>query len=102
MLPGLPFVSSVAANYADGVCTISWEKPFFNESSEATDVVEDFESYTAFTIQNLGQWTLYDGDGRLTAGIQNGYGDYINYPNAGAAMASGSLCRAIAITKSIT
>ena len=50
-------------------------------------MVEDFESYTAFTIQNLGQWTLYDGDGRLTAGIQNGYGDYIDYPNAGAAMA---------------
>ena len=87
VLPGLPFVSNVTANYADGVCTLSWEKPFFNESSEATDVVEDFESYTAFTIQNLGQWTLYDGDGRLTAGIQNGYGDYIDYPNAGAAMA---------------
>lgn len=87
VLPGLPFISKVNATCDNGVCTLTWDRPLFEEESVAVEQTEDFESYTAFTITNLGQWTLYDGDRRLTAGIQDGHGNYIDYPNAGEPMA---------------
>lgn len=87
VLPGLPFISKVNATCDNGVCTLSWDRPLFEEEGQASELTEDFESYTAFTITNVGQWTLYDGDRRLTAGIQDGHGNYIDYPNAGEAMA---------------
>ena len=88
VLPGLPFVEQVTAEIDGDGCRLHWEKPEMGNSQQAAETVtEDFESYTAFMTNDIGEWTLFDGDGRLTAGIQNGHGDYVEYPNVGEAMA---------------
>ena len=87
VLPGLPYVSGVKANIVDGQCLLSWDAPYEAPAGDGTETVtEDFESYTAFTITNLGRWTLYDGDGRRVIGILDG-GDFIEYPNVEGPMA---------------
>lgn len=88
VLPGLPYVETLRASVEDGACVLRWEAPDMGDASApAEEVTEDFESYTAFTIENIGQWTLYDGDGRITTGIQDGHGNYIEYDNVGLPMA---------------
>lgn len=48
---------------ADGVA-LTWEAP---AKDEVTDpVTDDFESYELFIIENIGDWTTYDGDGTET------------------------------------
>ena len=88
VLPGLPFVAHVTAEIEGEGCRLRWEQPEMGNSQQAAETVtEDFENYTAFMTNDIGEWTLFDGDGRLTAGIQNGHGDYVEYPHVGEAMA---------------
>lgn len=88
ILPGLPFVEGVTARIEGEACVLTWEEPMVSgEGVEAETLTEDFESYSAFTISNLGRWTLYDGDGRPTTGIQDGHGNYVEYDNVGDPMA---------------
>ena len=95
VLPGLPYVETLRASVEDGACVLRWEAPDMGDASApAEEVTEDFESYTAFTIENIGQWTLYDGDGRITTGIQDGHGNYIEYDNVGLPMAYQVFCPA--------
>ncbi len=63
---------------ASGV-ELTWEAP---EEFTVETVVEDFESYDSFTIDDLGEWTLVDADGRSTITVSN-----LSYPNNGASMA---------------
>ncbi len=90
VLPGLPFIDTLVGELSDSkTLTLTWQAPAV-ESDEATDetVTEDFESYTAFTIKNIGQWTLYDGDKSTTGGIINyDEGDYYRYENVESPMA---------------
>ncbi len=92
VLPGLPFIDTLKGTENDGnSLTLTWEAPFIvhtQADATAESVTEDFESYTAFTITNMGQWTLYDGDKSKTIGIPdaNNY-DYIQYDNVEAPMA---------------
>lgn len=48
---------------SDGV-SLTWEAPLKDEMTDP--VTEDFESYELFIIDNIGDWTTYDGDGTPT------------------------------------
>ncbi len=91
VLPGLPFVDTLeGTENDDNSLILTWEAPTTATRAIATTetVTEDFESYTAFTIKAMGQWTLYDGDKLATGGIINySTGDYYQYDNVEAPMA---------------
>lgn len=87
VLPGLPYVAQVKATpTAAGAVDISWQQPLIN-NQPAGWVTEGFESYPAFSITNMGEWTLIDQDGRPTMGVRDASGDFLDYPNAGKPMA---------------
>lgn len=86
VLPGLPFVSAVTAAVGSAGVNLSWEQPLI-KNQPAHWVTEGFESYPAFSITNMGEWSLVDQDGRPTGGIMGSDGNFVSYPNAGAAMA---------------
>lgn len=88
VLPGLPFVDQVTAAVEGSSILLDWTAPQVASPTQGEETVtEGFESYTPFTITNVGRWTLVDGDGRQVLGIQNGQGDYIEYDNVGSPMA---------------
>ena len=86
ILPGLPFVSQLTAQQGSNGVQLSWQRPVSTDKP-AQWVTEGFESYPAFTITNMGEWTLVDGDGRPTMGIRDDSGDFIDYPHASDAKA---------------
>lgn len=79
-----PTVNDLSGNTANGV-TLLWSEP-----SDADILpeygVEDFESYTAFTTTDLGNWKTYDGDGLPTVVLSTAMG-VLNYPEIGTPMA---------------
>ncbi|RRD02762.1 choice-of-anchor J domain-containing protein [Prevotella sp. OH937_COT-195] len=60
---------------ADGVVTLTWKAPV----NTTTEVTEDFESYAIWIYENIGEWTLIDGDKGLTGGFFQG----TMYPSQG-------------------
>lgn len=86
ILPGLPFVPELQASTDSKGVMLTWKQPLVKNQA-AQWLTEGFESYPAFTTTNMGEWTLFDGDGRPTMGIRNSSGDFIDYPHAGDAMA---------------
>ncbi len=89
VLPGLPFIETLAGEETEGRLVLTWEAPIANSDEPAAETVtEDFEGYTAFTTKNMGLWLLYDGDASSTGGIINyDTGDYFQYENAETPMA---------------
>lgn len=84
--PGYPKVGDLAAKGTGEAVELSWSAPdLANLPPEAS--VEDFESYEAFTITDLGEWTLVDGDqSTYSMGFRTSAGEWITYPNAEGAM----------------
>lgn len=67
--------------------TVSWTAPDMTLAPEHR-TTESFESYEAFSINNVGDWTMVDGDTTATIRITlTGMTSPLNYPNAGAKMA---------------
>ncbi len=66
--PIYPTVTDLSGVGNSDSVVLSWSAV---DPSEADDVevTEDFEDYDSFTIDNLGNWTLVDRDGRGTYGI---------------------------------
>lgn len=89
ILPGMPFIETLQGiTSGDNTTTLTWKAPWTNpEGDESSEVTEDFESYSAFAISNIGQWKLIDMDGRTTGGIIGKGGNYIEYPNVEKPMA---------------
>ncbi|MDE6098882.1 MAG: choice-of-anchor J domain-containing protein [Muribaculaceae bacterium] len=76
----LPVISDLSAEYADnGSVNLTW-------SAAATTMpdytVDDVESYEAFAIGNIGDWTMMDADGSDTYAYSQGDGYAYDYPNA--------------------
>ena len=88
ILPGIPYIDTLKGYAQDGKAVLSWKSPV-DEQAAGSDgyITDDFESYAAFSITNVGRWKLYDGDKENTFGIQDGNGDFVQYPNQGAKMA---------------
>lgn len=80
----LPVVSDLSGTARDGV-TLNWSAPSQTEILP-DPYVENFDSYEAFTISNIGDWKVYDGDGCKTVVIQTFFG-VLDYPNIGTPIA---------------
>ncbi|MDE6277280.1 MAG: choice-of-anchor J domain-containing protein, partial [Muribaculaceae bacterium] len=74
--PDIPEVRDFAATRADGSTSLAWD------GLDALRVAEDFEGFAAFAIDDLGDYTLVDGDGCITFTFSQLY-----YENAGEPMA---------------
>ncbi len=55
----------MAENTGDGKVKLSWKAP----ENEIKNVEEDFESYTPWEKENIGDWTVVDGDKQHTFGL---------------------------------
>lgn len=70
----LPAPSSLALNGN----RLSWVAPAVPEWQS---VREDFESYAPFIIDNIGDWTVYDGDKQLSQSPNSGNGSAADFAN---------------------
>lgn len=84
IIPDFPKVSDLKGESKNGV-TLSWSDPEMSDiPGNAT--IESFENYESFIIKNIGDWTLYDRDNRVTAVMALATG-VLDYPNIGEKMA---------------
>lgn len=74
----LPTINLAGMSDETGRVYLAWDAP----KTEAIDMVEDFERYAPFVIDNIGNWTLVDGDGGYTAMYNSWEGTY-DYAHAG-------------------
>lgn len=73
--PDYPYITDLAATSIPGDgATLSWTAPAIDNSAKT----DDFESYAPWLRENVGKWTIVDGDRAYTYGL-NGY----EFPNAG-------------------
>lgn len=74
----LPAPSALTHSLEGNVVTLNWEAP-----AEPTwvQVREDWENYETFIIDNIGQWSVYDGDKQLSSAPNSGDGTAPNFPN---------------------
>jgi hypothetical protein len=61
----LPAAINLTGATSNGAVTLNWNKPAKSEMPD--NVTDDFESYTSFIIDSIGDWKTYDGDGTPTA-----------------------------------
>ena len=78
MQPALAPVTDLKAAPAAAGTMLEWTEPVI----ENKPVVDDFEAYDSFEYEQIGDYTLYDGDGLTPCGI---FG--VNHPNMGKPMA---------------
>lgn len=69
VLPNYPVAKDLKATYSNNKVDLTWSEPD-TENLPKVAVTEDFESYDAWAIDNLGDWTLVDEDGLLIGGVQ--------------------------------
>ncbi len=79
-----PVVGNLEAKTGNGV-DLTWDNPDMS-TVPGEAVTETFESYPAFTISELGNWGLHDGDGSTTIVLATSFG-VLDYPNIGQPMA---------------
>ena len=74
-----PAIADLTGYVADGgTVSLSWTAPSVEGFAPA--VTDDVESYPAFIVDGIGQWTVYDGDGAPCYTIPN---SQIQFPNLG-------------------
>lgn len=88
---GFPPPQSLCGEENGTKLTLRWESPDLNGPGEITQVTDGAESYPSFSNgmtssevedDNMGSWTVYDGDGAST-GIISVQGKPVEYPNSG-------------------
>lgn len=72
--PSYPVPQQLAI--AEGTTTLQWKAPQPPRSEDET-ITDSFEEYADFTISDLGDWVLVDGDNHLTYS----WGENYNWPN---------------------
>lgn len=82
--PEYPGVTDLGGT-ADNEVVLTWSDPS-TADMPGTPVIESFESYEPFIINNIGDWTLYDQDKKNTVilALETGI---LDYPNIGSPMA---------------
>ncbi len=79
--PNLPYVTDLQAMADGNNVRLSWSDA--SKYPNAQYEVDDIESYDNFLIDNIGNWTVYDGDGATTMrGISSSLGTF-EWENAG-------------------
>lgn len=79
-----PTVTDLHATNENGV-TLTWSDPSTTDMP-ATPITENFDSYKPFIIENIGNWTVYDGDKKPTLTIASTMGP-LTYDHIGEPMA---------------
>lgn len=77
----LPYVTDLNGEYnkEDGSVTMWWGIPSEAEFIETVD--EGAEAYDAFSIAEVGAWTMYDGDGAVPFKFQDNSGNLLTWDN---------------------
>lgn len=83
--PSYPTVDDLSGEYTSEGILLSWSDPGASDMP-GTPTIESFESYPDFAISNIGDWTLYDRDGRPTVILSLTTG-VLTYPHIGERMA---------------
>jgi hypothetical protein len=83
--PNYPAVDDLEAVADDLDVTLTWDEPSF-DNADGKPVTDGAESYKAFAISQIGDWTLVDGDKSETYKIGSG-NNTLTYDNAGKPMA---------------
>ena len=83
--PTYPVVTDVKAQVNGGAVALGWNAPDLSNMA-GTPTTDSFEMYEKFSIDNYGDWTVFDGDKLKTILISLG-SDPLDYPNAGKPMA---------------
>ena len=75
-VPALPTVTDMKAEVDGMGVRLSWgaPEPFYDYAL----ITDDFESYEPFIIDNIGDWTLVDGDGAVTGLCEDASKTYEN------------------------
>lgn len=81
ILPVYPAVTLYGKRSAEGNVLLKWEAPNLDAA-----IVDGAEDYAAFSIDNVGDWTMFDGDQAYTVVMNFAQGTR-TYPNAGRQMA---------------
>ena len=81
-----PAVTVIEARQTGATVEVTWNEPNYTEGV-ARAVTDDMESYKAFAIDNIGEWTMIDNDGLPTHGLSDGMGGTIQYDNVNSPMA---------------
>lgn len=81
-MPDYPAVDDLSAKIVEQGVELTWSEPEPTSAANGINVTEDFEEYESFIIENIGKWTLYDGNGTMTYGISNVSYPHINEPTA--------------------
>ena len=73
IMPNYPVVTNLAAQTQFGNIDLTWTAPEIGTMTQPRDITEDFENpaYEPMTIENFGEWTMVDGDGKGTYYCQN-------------------------------
>ncbi len=86
-LPDYPTPSALKATKAANGATLSWTAPDLDNLKKQS-YTETFEDFPAFTISEMGEWTLVDGDKQETKRIMlSSVIGALQYDHAGEAMA---------------
>ncbi len=79
-----PTVTDLKGEFNNGVA-LTWSDPDMSQIPGVAKT-ETFESYDAFILDNIGEWTVYDGDGKNTVKMATTLG-VLDYPHIGEPMA---------------
>lgn len=74
--PSYPTPRTLVVAENDGKATLQWQAPLPPRTTDEA-VTDSFEDYEDFTISDIGDWVLIDGDQRLTYS----WGEDYNWPN---------------------
>lgn len=88
-MPPYPAPDELAAESSTEGISMSWRAPEVGEGS-ALPVTDDFEAYPLFSIDDCGDWKLYDADGQYTLTMAITIGSEVQlleYEHAGEPMA---------------
>lgn len=76
-MPDYPAVDDLTGEGIDGDVELNWSEPEPVSAADGINITDSMEDYESFIIENIGKWTLYDGNGIMTYGINN-----VVYPHA--------------------
>ena len=66
-------INDLAASSSNSSINLSWTEASTIVGSQSEYITEDFESYTSFIIENIGDWTLIAGDQGETLALSREY-----------------------------
>ena len=81
-MPDYPAVDDLEATAEGNQVELNWSEPEPVSAEDGINLTDDIEDYESFIIENIGKWTLYDGNGTMTYGINNVLYPHINEPAA--------------------